>query len=149
MLEQIMEVISGEAGSALKEKVGLSDEQAKGAISVAGESAMEAVSSQLMSGGLDTVMNLFSSKSNSKSADGLSGVIASLMTQKLSEKVGLDSKKIAPVVGMLLPVLLNFVSKKNEETPDDDASPIENLFGGSEQGKDLMDSLGGALSKFF
>jgi nucleoid DNA-binding protein len=148
MLDSIIKSVTNEIGGNLVSKVGLSKDQASKAIETTGEATMDVVASQLKSGDLSTVMNLFSSKPNNASANGLQNQISNAIAEKLSGKMGLSKTQIQAIISMALPVVMKYVTKKNEETPEDDASPLMDIFGDSAQ-KFLKGGAGDLLGKLF
>lgn len=148
MIDQILASVSKEIGGSLMEKAGLTKSQAEKAISLTGESTVEVVKNQLGSGDLSSIMNLFSSKPNNSGASLIQNQITTVLSQKLADGLGLPKDKINMVISLALPVVMNYISKKNDETPEDDASPIQAMFGG-DSSKIITGALGGMMKKFF
>jgi hypothetical protein len=148
MLQSIIEAVSGEVGDSLINKIGLNKEQATEAIESTGEATAEVAKNQLSLGNIGNLMNLFSSKPNNSAADGIQNQIAESISEKLDGKMGFSSEQIQSVIQTVLPVVMGFISKKNEETPDDDDSPLQDLFG-SGAGDFVKGAAGNILGKFF
>jgi nucleoid DNA-binding protein len=148
MLNSILDSVTKEVGGSLVSKLGLNQEQAKTAIESTGEATMEVVSNQLKGGDISSLMNLFSSKPNNSAANGIQNQITSLIAEKLSGKTGFTKTQIQGVISMVLPVVMNYIGKKNEETPDDDPSPLMDIFGSATKGA-LGKAAGGFLKDLF
>jgi len=148
MLDKILESVTKEVGGSLVSKAGLNKDQATKAIELTGGATMDVVSNQLKGGDISTLMNLFSSKPNNASANGLQDKISKVVAEKLSGNLGLSQAQVNQVISTALPLVMSYVSKKNEETPDDDPSPLMDLFGGSTE-KLLKGGAGGLLGKLF
>ena len=148
MLNAILESVTNEVGGSLKTKLGLNQEQAQKAIASTGEATMEVVSNQLKGGDISNLMNLFSSKSNNAAANGIQDQISKLIAEKLAGTMGFSKTQIQGVISMVLPVVMNYIGKKNEETPDDDPSPLMDIFGSASKGA-LGKSAGGFLKDLF
>ena len=53
------------------------------------------------------------------------------ITSGLMEKMGMSSSIAKMVSGLVVPKLVSMITDKNSATPDDDASPIQDLLGGN------------------
>ncbi len=149
MIDKILSAVAGEVGESLIKKVGLTPKEAEDTIELTGETAMEVVTSQMTSGNIGAVMNLFTKKkANNAAADGIQNQITSMLTQKLASQLGFSSDKITPIVSMVLPVVMNYISDKNDETDENDDSPLQEMFGGASK-KMVKGALGGMLGKLF
>lgn len=144
MLEQLLQGLQSQVGKEVQEKAGVDSDMVSKIMNIAGGVASEQVSKQVMSGGLSDVMNLFSNKENSSSANALQSNITNEIVSSLIEKLGLDKSKASMITAIVVPAIMNIVTKKNNETPDNDSSPIESLFGGK-KGGGLTDLIGGFL----
>mgnify|MGYP006929322548 CR=1 FL=1 len=146
MFDQIISGLKSQVGGEIQEKTGISDSMLGSVMDVVKTETTKTVGSKLMGGNLDTVMNLFSNDSNSKSADGLQASLTTGIMDGLMDKLGLDSSKAGSIVKIIIPSLLSLITKKNEETPKDDASPLTSLFGG---GDGISGMAGKALKGLF
>ena len=57
------------------------------------------------------------------------------------QKIGLKTSTAAVIAEIAVPLLMILITKKNNETPEDDPSPLNALFGDN----DSMGNLGGNL----
>ena len=144
MLDQLLEGLKGEVGQQIQEKAGVDSDTMSKIMEMAGGVATKEVGKEMMGGGLDTVMNLFSNNENSEGASSLQSNITNGVVSNLTEKLGLDAGKASMITSMVIPAIMNMVTKKNGETADDDASPLQSLFGGDTGGM-VKGLLGGLL----
>lgn len=148
MLDSLLSGLSDQIPGDLLEKVGLDSSKANDVAKVAGDSAMQVMGKELMSGGIGNLMNLFSNKPNSNAANALQNNLMETMVGNFISKLGLNKKTSNLLAQTLVPILVNMVTKKNNETPEDDSSPITDLFGGKSGGiADAAKSILGGLFK--
>jgi CRISPR/Cas system type I-B associated protein Csh2 (Cas7 group RAMP superfamily) len=141
MLEMILSGLKGQIGEELVSKAGVSQSQLGPVLDIIGQTTKDKVSSEMMSGGLDMVMNLFSDKPNSSGANSLLNGLTGSITQNLASKLGIDPAKAQMIAAIAMPMLIKLVTSKNNETPENDPSPLNDLFGG------LAGAMGGGTQK--
>ena len=141
MIENLLEGLKDQIGSQILDKTDVSSDQLPGILSIIGNSTKTEVKNSMLDGGLGTVMNLFSSKPNNSGADLLQSNITQGIVTGLIQKIGLKSSTASVIAGIAVPLLMDIITKKNNETPDDDPSPITSLFGDD----DAQGGLGGNL----
>lgn len=144
MIEQLLKSIQGEIGAKVQEKAGVDSDMMSQIMKMAGGVATQQVAKKMMGGGLSDVMNLFSNNDNNSGANSLQNNITNNVVSNLVEKMGLDKGKASMISTMVIPAIMNMVTKKNNETPDDDASPLQDLFGDN-KGGGIADMIGGFL----
>lgn len=142
MLDTILGQLKGEVGSKLQSEQGVDSSQMDGIMGVVQSVAGEKIGKSLMGDGLNSVMNLFSDKPNTTSADSLQTDITGGIVTGLIEKLGFSSEKATSITSTVVPIIINLITSKNSETPDDDSSPITDIFGGGDLGG-LADKVGG------
>ncbi len=146
MIDDLMKGLQGQTGSELTKIPGLKPNQLDDIFKISGETVTKEMSSQMMGGNVNTLMNLFSNQKNSSSADMLQGNLEKTLISNITQKLGLDKNTSSAVVSMLLSKIINQITNKNSQTPDNDSSPLESLFGGNKGGaKDI----GNLLNKLF
>lgn len=143
MIDSIIGQLKDEVAGSLKEKAGVDDSQVNGIMDVVKNVAGEKIGKEMLSGNLSDVLNLFSDKANSSGANSLQTSITSGVVNALADKLGMSKDKAEMVTNMVIPALMKFVTKKNSETSDDDASPLTEMFGGSDKLGGLGKKLGG------
>lgn len=143
MLDRIISSLREQAAPELINKLGLTETQASGSIHAAADSVK-----QVVGGGdgigMDDLLNLFSDKANNSKADGIMDNIGSLLKGKLSSDVGLDAAKASGVKDMLMPMLMQLVSKY----VGGDSKNLQSLLGGLAEGG-LADKAKGLLGGLF
>ena len=134
MLEQLLEGLQGQVGQEIQEKAGVDSGMMSQIMKMAGSVTTQHVAKEMMGGGLSNVMNLFSNNDNNEGANSLQSNISSGVVSNLVEKLGLDHGKASMISSMVIPAIMSMVTKKNSQTPEDDASPLQELFGGESGG---------------
>lgn len=145
MIEKLLEGLQSQLGGEILEKTDVKANQLPDIFGVIGDTTKKEVKKSMLDGGVGTVMNLFSKKTNNSAANSLQTNISSGIVSGLVQKLGLSSSSASMVAGIALPAIMNMVSKKNSETPEDDPSPINALFGDNNSLKDAGSKL---LNKF-
>lgn len=147
MFDQILASLEKEAAPALMAKLGLDQGEATKSVGAAASSVKEVLGGN-HGFGMDDVLNLFSNNTNTAGADGLMSKIGSVMQGKLSTEAGLKPEKAGLVQSMLLPMVMDFISKH----VGGDASNLKNMLGGLGNMGDLgglADTAKGMLGKLF
>ncbi|MCC6840257.1 MAG: hypothetical protein IT230_08875 [Flavobacteriales bacterium] len=144
MIEQLLSALQQEAGPALKSKFGLNDGQVSGSLNAAKDSL-----AQVIGGGdgfgLDDVLSLFSSNTNTSGAEGILAKLGPVLQGKLTGEVGLDATQAGGIKDMLLPMVTNLISKHVEG----DSNKLGGLLQGLGSGGDLGNVAKGMLGKLF
>ncbi|MEM9326059.1 MAG: hypothetical protein AAGA85_10400 [Bacteroidota bacterium] len=149
MLQSILESVIGEVGESFAQKSGMSGREAQESLEVTGQTALDVIQQHMGAGDMSSLMNLFSQRqANGASADAIQNEITAKVTSSLLSKNNFNLEKVLPIVTMVLPMVMNQISKRNDETPDDDDSPLQDMFGGA-TGSIISGALGGALKNFF
>lgn len=143
MLENITKNLKGLVGNDLMSVAGLKESQIDDVVEVSGEATKKTFADQLSPDKIGGVMNLFSSKSNNSSANSLQDKLTANIVSGVISKIGLPKQTADMVAGIVAPKIIELITKKNEETDEDDTSGIMGMFGGD--GAD--DLLGGAVKK--
>jgi hypothetical protein len=151
MIDAILSQLKNQVAGELKSKANMSEEEVDKVVQATGKAADEEIGNSLSAGNLSTLMNLFSSQSNSSSANSLQNTLETTLTQKIVEYVGVDQSKAQMIAGIVLPQIMNLITNRNEQTPADDSSPLMDMFydvigGGKGNGGGL---LGGLAGRFF
>ena len=136
MIDQLLENVKGGAMGDIMSKFGLDESKAKGIMDLAGGSTKEVLTDKVKSGGLDTVMNLFSSKENGSSENGVMSSVQDNLVTKITSQLGIEPGIAKNIADSVLPQITSMITSKNEETPSSDSSSILSMFGGGS-----MDSL--------
>ncbi len=145
MIEKLLEGLQSQIGGEILEKTDVKANQLPDIFGLIGDTTKKEVKNSMLDGGLGTVMNMFSQKPNNSAADTLQTNISSGIVSGMVQKLGLSSSSASMVAKIALPAIMNLIRKKNSETPDDDPSPINALFGDNDSLKDAGSKL---LNKF-
>jgi hypothetical protein len=146
MIANLLEGLKDQIGGEILEKTDVQSDQLPAIFSVIGDTAKTEVKSSMLGGGLDTVMNLFSNRPNNSGANLLQSNITQGIVSGLIQQIGLKSSTANVIAEIAVPVLMELVTKKNNETPDDDPSPLNALFGSDDDAGGLGGNL---LNKLF
>ena len=146
MIDSILNALKGEVGNQIIEKANIPSDKLDDVMSVIGDSAKSEVMSQMTSGGLSTMMNLFSNNSNSNSANQLQSNIQNSIVSGLIQKLGLSDGVANTISQIVVPALIGLITNNNNKTPDDDPSPLTDIFGKVAGNKGLGDALGGLFN---
>ena len=149
MLEQLINSLKSEVGEQLKSQTNLPAGSMDKVFSVIGDVTRKEVTGQMLGGNLGNVMNLFSNKANNEGANMLQSNITSGVISNLTSKLGLSPQVSKTIAAVAIPALINMITRKNSTTPDDDPSPLNEIFGGSGKGGLLGSVAKGMLGGLF
>jgi len=134
MLDTILRSLASETGQDLVSKIGVPTEKLDDLFKVTGEVAQDEITNQVSKGGLDTVMNLFSNGANSNFADGLQNNLVNNLVSGFISKLGLSPELSQKAATFIVPTLIGLITKENEKTPSNDASPLNSIFSLGDKG---------------
>ena len=134
MLEQMINSLKSEVGGQIMKQTELPSANIDKVFSIIGDVTKKEVTGQMLGGNLPDVMNLFSKNQNNNGANLLQSNITSGVVSALSGKLGLSPAISQSIAAIAIPALINLITKKNNTTPDDDASPLKDIFGNSAKG---------------
>jgi uncharacterized protein YidB (DUF937 family) len=147
MFEQLLNLVKENAGVAIINNPAIPNEQNEAAISHATTGILSGLKSQLASGNISDVMQLLNGHNNA-SANGVSDVISSNVSQGLMEKFGVSSGSASSIVSTLIPVVLSKLAIKTND-PNDNSFDLQSMFNhlsdGKTQGMDLKNILGSVM----
>lgn len=129
MLEKLLGSLKSEVGGQVINQAQLPPEHLDGIFKVIGDVAKKEVSGQILGGGLGNVMNLFSNQQNNEGANQIQSNLHSGIIDGLVSKLGLSPEMSKNVALLAVPALINMVTKHNNTTPDNDPSPLHDIFG--------------------
>src|SRR4030043_637742 len=145
MIENLIKGLKDQLGDQILTKTDVKPNQLKNIFSVIGNATKSEVKNSMMSDGLGTVMNLFSNKPNNSQANVLQSNIANSIVSGLISKLGLSHSTASLISQIAVPALMNLVTKKNNETPEDDPSPIKEIFSDK---RGMANIAGNLISRF-
>lgn len=149
MLEQLINSVKSEVGGQIAGQTKLPSGTIDKVFSVIGDVTKKEVTNQMIGGNLSNVMNLFSNKPNNNEANSLQSNITSGVISNLTGKLGLSPQIASTISSIAIPALIGMITKKNSATPDDDPSPLKEIFGGAGKGGFLGDAAKGMLGGLF
>src|ERR1035437_7446597 len=129
MLEQLINSLKSEVGGQIMSQTNLPEGHFDQIFSIINDVTKKEVAGHILSGKLSEVMNLFSNKPNTDGANQLQSNISSGVVSNLTSKLGLSTEESNNIASVALPKLINMITKHNNSTPDDDPSPLHELFG--------------------
>jgi uncharacterized protein YidB (DUF937 family) len=150
MLEQLINSLKSEVGGQVINQANLPAGKLDNVFSIIGDVTKREVAGHILKGNLSEVMNLFSNQPNNDGANQLQSNISTGIISSLTSKLGLSPDTAGSIASTALPGLINMITKHNSTTPDDDPSPLHELFGTAGGGGILgaaKNLLGGLLSK--
>jgi uncharacterized protein YidB (DUF937 family) len=150
MLEQLINSLKSDVGGQIMSQTKLPEANIDKVFSIIGEVAKKEVAGQMLGGNLSNVMNLFSNKPNNNNANLIQSNITTGVITNLTNKLGLSSGISKSIAEITVPALINLITQKNNLTPDDDPSPLHELFGSAGKSSVLgtaKNLLGGLFSK--
>ncbi len=131
MLDQLIKSLKSEVGGQLISQANLPAGSIDKVFSVIGDVTKKEVTDQMLGGNLSDVMNLFSNKPNNNGANLLQSNISSGVISGLVSKLGISPAMSKTIAAVAIPALINLITQKNNTTPDNDPSPLNDLFGGA------------------
>ncbi|MFO7655751.1 MAG: hypothetical protein R6W78_01680 [Bacteroidales bacterium] len=146
MIEKLIGSLKSEVGGKILEQTKLPSKNLDKVFSIIGDVTKKEVTGKMLGGDLSTVMNLFSNKPNNKGANLLQNNIITGVVSNLVSKLGLSKDLSNKIAQIAVPALINLITNKNSKTPDDDPSPLNELFGSG--GKGIASLAKGLLGKF-
>jgi uncharacterized protein YidB (DUF937 family) len=144
MLENLLGTLKSEVGSQILSQANFPANNLDKVFSVIGDVTKKEVTGQMFGGGLGNVMNLFSNQTNNSGANLLQSNITSGVVSGLVSKLGLSQEMSKTIASVAVPALVNLITKKNSTTPDDDPSPLNDIFGGAKKS-----AIGGIAKNLF
>jgi uncharacterized protein YidB (DUF937 family) len=129
MLEQLINSLKSEVGGKIASQSNLPAGHTDQIFSIISNVAKTEVAKQMLSGNLSDVMSLFSKSQNSNGANQLQSNISSGVISELTRKMGLSPAIASGIASKVLPGLIEKITNHNSTTPDDDPSPLHDLFG--------------------
>lgn len=129
MLDQLLGTLKSELGGQILGQTQLPAAHLDNVFKVIGDVTKKEVTGQMLGGGLGNVMNLFSKQQNNDGANLLQSNITSGVIGGLVSKLGLSQQMSSSIAQIAIPALINMITHKNSATPDDDPSPLNDIFG--------------------
>jgi uncharacterized protein YidB (DUF937 family) len=129
MLENLLGTLKSEVGNQILNQTQLPADKLDDVFKVIGDVTKKEVTGQMTSGGIGNLLNLFSNQNNNASANLIQNNIASGVVTNLVSKLGLSQDVAKTISSIAIPAIIGLITKKNSTTPDDDPSPLKEIFG--------------------
>jgi hypothetical protein len=139
MLNEILGNKSNELISALKEKVGLEQDEAKQALDLTKENLVSKIGKEAMSGNFDGVLNMVNKGSSAGQSPLFQNIIGGLNSDFIS-KMGLSPEIANKISTMVLPAVIKAISDYKEGNLN--TSDLGKMFG-KEMGGSVFEKAGG------
>ncbi len=148
MLDKILEMVGGDAVNEMTSKAGISMDQAKEMLPLAGESLQEGLMSKLTGGDSAGVVGMFTSAlsggGSGLASNGIFGSIKGLFMKKIMTNMGLPESVAGLAAGSGMGSMISGLAGKMSADGDNDgidASNIMNVLGGGGGAAGLLGGL--------
>lgn len=148
MINSLIKQLASQTTNELTQKANIPENLVGDILNLTGQVATKEVANQVTQNGIDNLMNLFSNKPNNSSADSIQNNLVNGLISSFTQKLGLSQEQATMASDIIVPILLNMITKENEKTPDNDPSPIQQIFEIGGNAKGAKNALGGLLGKF-
>lgn len=146
MLENLLDLIKKNAGSAIINNPAIPNERNEEAIETVGNSITSGLQNLLGGGGMKDILKLFGGQGGDVNSNPVVQTISGNVVQDLMKKFNLDQGAASNIAGKLVPgVLQNLVSKTND--PNDKSFDIQGIFNSLSGGKTGSLNIQGLLGK--
>ncbi|AHM63578.1 hypothetical protein D770_26675 [Flammeovirgaceae bacterium 311] len=142
MLDDIIKELKGSIGKDVQQRSGLDPQKADRAIEMAGQSAKEVAEDEVRKGNLQGLMGLMNQKEGAGHENPIVGKIGANLVGKLVSGLGLTPEVAKQVEGVVVPLMVSFISNKFQNSKGGGMGGLGGLLGGS-------GGLGGMLGGFF
>jgi hypothetical protein len=143
MLDDIIKDLKGAIGNDVQQRSGLGPDKADRAIEMAGQSAKEVAEDEVRKGNLQGLMGLMNQKGSAGHQNPIVSKIGANLVGKLVTNLGLTPEVAKQVEGVVVPLMVNFVSDRFQNTKGG-MGGLGSILGGGKSG-----GLGGMLGGFF
>ena len=141
MLENLLSLVKQYAGDAIVNNPAIPNEHNDAAISTVSGSIFNSLKSQITSGGLSQITNLFNGSSTTD-ANGVTAGVANDVVSNLMNKFGISGNQAKDIAAKIIPsVMGSLVSKTND--PNDSSFDLGSIMQSLSGGGGMMDKLKG------
>lgn len=141
MLENLLSLVKQYAGDAIVNNPAIPNEHNDAAISTVSGSIFNSLKSQITSGGLSQITNLFNGSSTTD-ANGVTSGVANDVVCNLMNKFGISGNQAKDIAAKIIPsVMGSLVSKTND--PNDSSFDLGSIMQSLSGGGGMMDKLKG------
>lgn len=142
MFDNLLNLVKEHAGDAIVNNPAIPNEKNDEAISATTTSIVDTLKSQITSGNLNSIMDMFKGGGAAVNSSSVGTNVQANVVTDLMKKFGVDNAQATQIANTLVPkVMESFVKKTND--PNDksfDVSSIVSSLGGSDIAKNLLNS---------
>lgn len=138
MLDNLIKELKESIGPQVREETSLQAEEADRALELGGESVKEVVEGEMKRGNISGLMGMLKDSSAIDHSNPVVGKVGAVFMKKLVDKLGLSPDAARQVEQKVVPLVLDFLSKKQAD------GSLSDLLGGG-----LGSMLKGGLGGFF
>ena len=149
MLEQLLSGLKNDALGAINDNPEIPNNKLDSILDIVGSVTKNEVKKESSSSGLGNIMNLFSNNDNNSGANSIQGNIMNSVVGNLIEKTGLGESGAKTAATVIVPMVLNQITSKNNKTDANDASPLNDIFGMLTSGNSKKGGILGSLGSLF
>lgn len=147
MLDNLMNLIKEQAGSAIIDNPAIPNDRNEEAIAATSQSITGGLQNLLSSGGVKQVLSLFAAEESTISSSPVTQQVSGNVIQDLMQKFNLDQGQATNIAGGMVPnILQNLVKKTND--PSDNSFDIQGIFNSLSGGRTGGMNIQGLLGKF-
>ncbi len=136
MFDQLLNLVKEHAGDAIVNNPAIPNEKNDAAISSTATSIVDALKSQVASGGVGGIMEMFKGGAAGVNSSSMASNVQSTVVTNLMKQFGIDNAAAAGIASSMIPkVMESFVKKTND--PNDksfDVASIVSSLGGAQAG---------------
>jgi hypothetical protein len=145
MLENLMDLIRQNAGSAITNNPAIPNERNEEAVQATGNSIISSLQNALSGGGIKDVMNMFSNGTADNNP--VVSQAKGNLVETLKDRFGLSTDQAAGVADNVVPNVMNQLAQKTAD-PADNSFDVQNIFNQLSGGKTSGLNIQGMLGKF-
>ena len=143
MLDNIINELKGAIGNDVQQRAGLGPAKADKAIELAGQSAKEVAEDEVRKGNVQGLMSLMQNKEGISHGNPIVSKIGANLVAKLVEQLGLTPQVAKQVEGVVVPLMVSFISSRFQNSKGG-MGGLGSILGGGGSG-----GLGGMLGGLF
>ena len=147
MLENLINLIKQNAGSAITDNPDIPNEKNEEAVQVASHSIMDTLKQAISGGNLQDVMKLFSGNAQHVGNNPVVQQASSNVVDQLKDKLGLNHQQATGVADKLVPDVMSQLAQKTAD-PSDNSFNVQDIFNKLSGGKTAGVDIQGMMSKF-
>lgn len=129
MFDQILSSVKDMALGAVNDNQQIPNNKMDDILKIAEKVFKKQVANESSKSGAGNIVNLFSNVQNNSAANSIQNNITDGVVEELVKNIGLDSASAKLAADTVVPMLMKKITDKNSQTPDNDLSPLNDIFG--------------------